>query len=337
MAATEQDTQQRTQAIQRTQREPVPFSPSNFDDGWRQAQALARSPLIPSGLKAGSHEETTANVMMVLMWGRELGVSPVQSLYNIHIIKGRPAVAAALKVGLVKQSPECLYFQCIESTAERAVWETHRRGNAKPTRIPFTADDARKAGLLGRPTRSGEDDNWTKWTATMLRWRAGAMLADAEYPDVTRGLGTTDDAQPQEVHTLSAIPETRPVEVLPPALPEPQPTPALERAQEPEAVRVKTVPRMTLEEAFNAPPGSFPGGEAIITDLPREERGDDMPVDPEEAEAIAIIEASEVETLTRAELDGLIARGQALPEGEPKKQVSTALKAAARRLKGGGK
>ena len=326
MAVTEQDQQQRTQAITKaTAREPVPFAPRSFDDGYRQAQALARSGLIPRGLKGNNLDETTANVMVVLMWGHELGVSPVQSMFNIHVIHGRPAVSAALKVGLVKQSPECLYMQCIETSATQATWETHRKGNAKPTRVTFTLEDAKKAKLY---VREGGDDNWAKWTATMLRWRAGAMLADAEYPDVTRGLGTQDE-RPYDEGTTSAIPETRPVEVVTQALPEPQPTRTLERAPEPVAV-----PRMTLDEVLNAPPGSLPGGEVVITDAPPREPGsDDGDEDPITAEAYAIVRASEADGLTREQLDSLTKRGAALPEGAEKRAVGVALRVAQKRLK----
>ena len=339
MAVTEQDQQQRTQAITKaTQREPVPFSPRSFDDGYRQAQALARSGLIPKGLKGNNLDETTANVMVVLMWGHELGVSPVQSMFNIHVIHGRPAVSAALKVGLVKQSSECLYMQCIETSATQATWETHRKGNAKPTRITYTAEQAKRAGLLGRQTRSGEDDNWTKWTETMLRWRAGAMLADAEYPDVTRGLGTQDE-RPYEDGTTSAIPETRPVEVVTHALSEPQPTLTLERANERvmAAIRAAGGPlsrssELASNEAdieqLNA------SGASTSDDIPSREPGsDDGDEDPITAEAYAIVRASEADGLTREQLDSLTKRGAALPEGAEKRAVGAALRSAQKRLK----
>jgi len=339
MAVTEQDQQQRTQAITRaTAREPVPFAPRSFDDGYRQAQALARSGLIPKGLKGNNLEETTANVMVVLMWGHELGVSPVQSMFNIHVIHGRPAVSAALKVGLVKQSSECLYMQCIETSATQATWETHRKGNAKPTRITYTAEQAVRAGLLGRQTRSGEDDNWKKWTETMLRWRAGAMLADAEYPDVTRGLGTQDE-RPYEEGTTSAIPETRPVEVVAHALSEPQPTLTLERANERAMAAIRaaggSLHRSSERASNEADIEHLNASDASASDdIPSREPGsDDGDEDPITAEAYAIVRASEADGLTREQLDSLTKRGAALPEGAEKRAVGAALRSAQKRLK----
>lgn len=324
-------------------REPVPFSPRNFDDGWRQAQALARSTLVPKGLRGANLEETTANVMVALMWGNEVGVSPVQSMFSINVIHGRPSMAAALKVGLVKQAPECLYFQCIETTAQQATWETHRKGNPKPSRLTFTAAQAQRAGLLNRDTRSGQDDNWTKWTETMLRWRAGAMLADAEYPDVTRGLGTQDERPPEDAEPVSAIPETRPVvEVLPPA----------EATRKHAAENLATLPRISADEAKTATADEYPRGARVdppeVTDpdvtrdenVPREPGSDDGDEpDPMEQEANAILSGLNAEDVTREALDALVKRLTALglPPGDPLRvRLEAAYKAAQKRIKARG-
>lgn len=170
-------------------RRPLEFELANVDDAWRMASMLAKSNLIPDALVG-----KPSDVLVTLLTGRELGLSPMQSLRLIYVVKGRPYVSAQLKIAMVKRSPECVYLRCVETSVERATFETERRGEGKTT-LTFTADEARAAQLLGRQTKSGEPDNWTKYTATMLRWRAASALCDMVYPDVVGGIGTEDEYQ----------------------------------------------------------------------------------------------------------------------------------------------
>jgi hypothetical protein len=183
--ATEQD----SQPAQLAARRPLEFEMQNVDDAWRMATMLAKSNLIPDAL-----QDKPSDVLVTLLVGRELGLSPMQSLRLVYVVKGKPYIAAQLKIARVKQSPECLYFKCAETTADRATFETERKGEGK-TSLTFTAEEARAAQLLGRQTKSGEPDNWAKYTALMLRWRAASQLCDLVYPDVVVGIGTEDEYQ----------------------------------------------------------------------------------------------------------------------------------------------
>jgi hypothetical protein len=170
-------------------RAPLEFELANVDDAWRMAGMLSKSGLIPDALVGKPHD-----VLVTLLVGRELGLSPMQSLRLIYVVKGRPYISSQLKIARVKQSEECVYFRCVETTNEKATFETERRGEGKTT-LTFTAEEARAAQLLGRQTRSGEPDNWMKYTALMLRWRAASQLCDMVYPDVVGGIGTHDELE----------------------------------------------------------------------------------------------------------------------------------------------
>ena len=153
-----------------------------FERAEQIAVRLSKSTLLPSALRG-----KPADLAVIMITGHELGLSPMQALRGLHVVEGRPVLSADLIVGLVKKHPACKYFRLVESTDERATYETMREGEPEPTRITWTIQQAAKAGLTGR-------QNWKAHPAAMLRARASAALARAVYPDVAMGIYDPDEA-----------------------------------------------------------------------------------------------------------------------------------------------
>lgn len=141
---------------------------------------------LESGLSLG--HKNAASVVIAVQFGAELGLSPMASLRNVHVFAGKPLPSADLLVAVALSHPDCLYFRKIEETAERATWETHRRGNPAPTRYTFTFEDAKAAGLTNK-------DNWKNYKPRMLSARSKAFLARDVYPDRLAGILTVEEAQ----------------------------------------------------------------------------------------------------------------------------------------------
>lgn len=161
----------------------APFNPSTLAEAMDMSKMLASSALIPTPLKG-----KPGDVLVILMKGRELGLSPLQALSEVYVVEGKPSASAKLKLGLCLQRPDiCLYFRCVESSAKRAVYETQRAGS-QPVRMEWTIEQAQKAALIGRPT-------WKSYPETMLRHRCESALADSVYPDLVQGLMITDEAE----------------------------------------------------------------------------------------------------------------------------------------------
>lgn len=166
----------------------------NLDDVKQLASAVAKAGLY--GVK--SAEE--AMIRMVV--GMELGLSPLQSIRGVFCIntggKTQPGLYADLMVGVCKQHTEtCEYFRMIESTAQKATFETKRVGEPKPVTMSFTIEEARQAGLAGK-------DVWKSYPPAMLRARASSALARTVYPDLLNGLYSIEELQdmrsaPQDV------------------------------------------------------------------------------------------------------------------------------------------
>ena len=176
------------------------FEPPDVPAAVKLSQILVASRLLPRAIS------TPEAAVTVIMAGRELGLTAMQSLRSIHIIEGKPTMSADLMVALVKRSPVCRHFSLVESTAERATYETQRRDDPSPTRLSFTMAEAQAAGVATK-------DNWRKFPAAMLRARAASALVRAVYPDVLLGVydsdsGELEDATPAPAPVIvEAVPE----------------------------------------------------------------------------------------------------------------------------------
>jgi len=144
---------------------------------WTLAQRIAATEFVPKGLR-GKPEA----VMAAMLYGREAGVGEMQALSKIHVVDGRPGMAAELMRALVFQHGHELWIE--ESSSTRCIVAGKRRDSTRETRVTWTLDDGKRAGLLGK-------DNWKKYPDAMLLARATAKLCRAVFPDVLAGLSYT--------------------------------------------------------------------------------------------------------------------------------------------------
>lgn len=143
-----------------------------------------------------------ADCALAVIYGSELGVTPMAALQNICVINGKPSVYGDLLLALCMASPLCAYVKERvegEGDAMAATCETLRRGYETPTVRTFSMADAKAAGLLQK------DGPWKQYTARMLAMRArGFALRDA-FPDILRGVISAEEAQ--DYQTITVAPE----------------------------------------------------------------------------------------------------------------------------------
>lgn len=155
------------------------FEPRSIDEAFKLAQRLVSSGFLP---KAITKPESA---LAIIITGRELGLTVMQSLRSIHIIDGKPVLSADLMLALVKRSSRCQFLKLVESTGKIATYETQRMHETK-TKMSFTIEQAQAAGVANK-------DNWKKYPDAMLRARCIAALARAVYPDLLMGIYETDE------------------------------------------------------------------------------------------------------------------------------------------------
>jgi len=171
------------------------FEPRNIDEAINLARVLHASRLLPRGLA------TPEAVVATIITGAELGLSPMQAIRSIHIIDGKPTMSSDLMVAMVKRHEACKFFRLVESNGSVATYETQRAGDPEPTRMSFSIEEAKSAGLASK-------DVWKKFAAAMLRARCASSLARAVYPDLVMGIYDPDE--------LDHAPAPEPRDVTPP-------------------------------------------------------------------------------------------------------------------------
>lgn len=188
------------------------YEPRSWQDAAQMAEALVRSGMLPKGVAK------PAAALAVIVQGREFGLTAMQSLRSIHVIDGKPTFSADMMVALVHRSGLAEFFRCVETTGEIATFETRRKGEPSATRLSFTVDDAKAAGLLGRGP-------WSKHRPEMLRARAKSNLARLVYPDVLAGVYSPGELGGDEPLQADAVEHVAEV-IEPEAQPAPTPAPA---------------------------------------------------------------------------------------------------------------
>lgn len=145
------------------------------------AKTVAVSSLLPQAYR--QHPE---NVLVAIGLGQAMGLSPVESLYRIDVIQGKPTASAELIAANVRKAGHKLRLRVDEQ-------------NVSATCVIIRADDpdyehtvtrdkawAQQMGLLNK-------DNYKKQPATMLGWRAITACARQACPEALYGVVYTSD------------------------------------------------------------------------------------------------------------------------------------------------
>ena len=169
------------------------FEPRDFGELERLAERAYASRLFAV--------QSAEAALCIMLTGASLGLSPIVALRSIHVVEGRPVLSSDLIAAVVMRSGIAARWECVETTAERCVLETERRGQAGVRRHEWTMAMAQRAGLAGRGT-------WTKYPAAMLRARCTAELGRIVYPDVLAGVYVEGEIGGEAEEPSAAQPES---------------------------------------------------------------------------------------------------------------------------------
>lgn len=175
--------------------------PRTLAEARQVAEAVAKSGLAPQSARSPDA------VMVILATGAELGLPPMAALRSIHVVSGRAVLSADLMRALVMRAGGDLW--CVEATPTRAEWRARRNG--RESTAVWTADMAKRAGLLGKP------GPWQQYPHAMLSARASVEICRRVWPEVCAGLYTPDEMGAAETVEAEVIPAPAP-STPPPAL-----------------------------------------------------------------------------------------------------------------------
>jgi len=154
------------------------LEPRSLRESAKMAELMFKSRLF-------SAYGTPEAVLSTILAGREFGLSTMAALRSMHVIDGRPTMAADLIRALVIRSGAVKFFRCTERSDKACTFEA-QRGDDPTIRLTFTIEEARRA--WSKDQAAWDKSGWGKNPADLLVARAGAKLARLVAPDVIHGI-----------------------------------------------------------------------------------------------------------------------------------------------------
>ena len=217
----------------------------------RLATDLANTDFIPAALRG-----KPAAIAAAMLYGREIGLEPMQALQSIDVIEGRPAISAEMARALALSAGHEIHVE--ESTTQRCVVRGRRAGTRDWTTITWTMDDAKRAGLDGR-------QNWRKHPRRMLQARATSELAHLLFADAVGGMPFTVEEAIDDSDAAGQIGAEQPARTAQRSRRAARPAPA---AAEPPPPPADSAPPLPGDPGFDGgePPAEEPSDpNAILT------------------------------------------------------------------------
>lgn len=176
---------QSAELVIREERETMPApasvlpSPREWEATLAVAREIAATPFVPE-----SYRGRPESVVAAILTGREMGIGPMQSLRQIHMIDGRPAFAADLMLAKMRQGGLMILDSSIDD--ERAWIKAKRRDTGEEASVEWRYEEATQIMRKGKPLSDGV--NWKNYRQDMLWARCVGRLARRLGSDLLGGL-----------------------------------------------------------------------------------------------------------------------------------------------------
>lgn len=142
-----------------------------------------------------------AAVLAAILTGAELGMGPMEAMRSLHIIEGKPTMAAEVMLARAHRAGHRTKWVSLGDNGTATLRITLAGQTTPEADVSFTRREAEAAGLAGK-------GNWKKHEAAMLRARAtsacirahcpevlGAGVYESESGEITDGIPSSDMVQ----------------------------------------------------------------------------------------------------------------------------------------------
>jgi len=137
--------------------------------------------------------QAIANGTGALIYGAELGLTPMNALNEVFVIHGRPSIYANTMVALIQAAGHEVWTVSISDT--ECTVHGQRAGSSHVEPVTFTIGDAKRAGYVAN------NEKYTKDPKAMLYARAVSICCKRVAPEVLKGIPSfeevTDDPRVQ--------------------------------------------------------------------------------------------------------------------------------------------
>lgn len=155
------------------------IQPGDLDGAMRFADVLCRSSVCPQHLRG-----KPADAAMIILWGAEAGIGPLQAVYGINVIQGNPDASPELMRALIARAGHKLEVTRLDDKG--CELRLTRADTGAVVEVAFLEDDAKRAGLLGK-------GQWKSYPKAMYLARCTSMLGRAGAADAIAGLSYTHE------------------------------------------------------------------------------------------------------------------------------------------------
>jgi hypothetical protein len=202
-----------------TRSRPRALIPRSLKEALQLADLIHRSKLAPKGF------DTPESCLVGILYGMEVGLSPIAALQRMAIIDGRPTIWGDAALALVQASGLLLSIreeiqedpkQSITNNLT-AICTVTRHGRAEQITNTFSIEDAKRAGLWQKP------GPWSDYPKRMLAMRARAFALRDAFPDVLAGLYLREEIEPATIAQQTTVEGKEQNDAIPSDHPNPEP------------------------------------------------------------------------------------------------------------------
>ncbi len=156
-----------------------------MDAAHKLGTALSGTNMVPAHFQGKPDDATAA-----ILYGSELGMSAIQSLQQLFVVRGRPAMYARSMLALVQAAGHRMAE--VESSDTSVTWWGQRADNGDELTCTWTMDRARQAGFTGNKI-------YQSMPVEMLRAKAQTEVARNLFADVLAGLYSREELDLDEL------------------------------------------------------------------------------------------------------------------------------------------
>jgi hypothetical protein len=242
-------------------------------------KALASTDFVPASLKTQSGgrpkelEQVAENVAACILAGKALGLDPMNSIQNIFVVHGRPAMYARTMAALVLAAGH--EIRRSEATEQQVSYKGRRKGETEWTEVTWSIQRAQKAGYT-------TNKKYQTDPIAMLTAKCQSEIARVIAPDVLTGIAAVS-VEEVELEDLGESPAAA---AAPATAPKPLQRKPRAQAPAPVAPAAVTEAPRDLEPVDDEADALAEQADEATGELPEQQPAEQAPA-PEEAEQTA--------------------------------------------------
>ena len=154
------------------------LTPRNLAEAMQYAELIQHANLTPKDYKG-----RPGDIILAMDMGGRIGMGPFQAMQSIAVINGRATLWGDGSLAICQRHPAWGgHEESYDAKAMEARCVVHRKGDAKPAVVTFSAADAKTARLWGK------QGPWTTHPKRMLQLRARGFALRDKFPDALMGM-----------------------------------------------------------------------------------------------------------------------------------------------------